>query len=121
MNDNLLQNFRYNISQDYLPVGFAILNRIKERKFLNIVDVFKDYKLILHHLRIEGQVSAKSFMDQLDNLNLGLGNPIIPINNIEKKDEDLINRKASIKEKLTQIQNDLDQLKSLLIKKKSIN
>ncbi len=65
--------------QDVLPVGVAIVERVREQGFRKFVDFFSVSKDPFEELRKEGEQSASSLREQLDEINPGLGNPVMEV------------------------------------------
>ncbi len=79
MQENDLKNFRLAFMQEVLPVGVAILERVRKGGVSKFVEFFSSAKDPLSDLRQEGERSASSLRDQLDDINPGLGNPVMEV------------------------------------------
>tara|TARA_Y100001968_G_scaffold316196_1_gene343721 strand:+ start:1049 stop:1402 length:354 start_codon:yes stop_codon:yes gene_type:complete len=78
MAEEILERFRLSLMQDFLPIGIAIIERVKAGETSPIIDVFNTNAPFIK-LRMEGESSAKSIRDNLDEIIPGLGNPAMPV------------------------------------------
>ena len=79
MADDPLDNLRLSLMQDLLPVGLAMVERVREGGPSKVVEAFTTSSDPLQELRKEGEVAAKSVREHLDQVSPGLGNPVIPV------------------------------------------
>ena len=78
MAEEFVEKLRLSLMQDYLPIGIAIIERIKTDGPRSIFDVL-NIKEPLIELRNEGESSAKSVREMLDQIIPGLGNPVMSV------------------------------------------
>ena len=110
MADNPLDNLRLSFMQEVLPVGIAILERVRKGGASNLVEVFSQSEEPLKDLRKEGESSAKSFRDQLDNVSPGRGNPVVSVD--VEVEQELPNLDSKTEEEL--LLNVLERIEGLL-------
>ncbi len=79
MPDERFDSFRLVVMQDILPVGLALLERARVGGAAKVVEAFTDAGDPLEDLRTEGEASAKSIRQKLDEVSPGLGNPVMPV------------------------------------------
>ncbi len=79
MAEEHLNSFRLSLMEDLLPVGLAVLERARQGGPKSVAEVFRDSDDPLQRLRKEGEPSAKSLRDRLDQVRPGLGNPVVPV------------------------------------------
>ena len=106
--------------EDLLPVGIAIIDRVKKGGPSKVVQALTDSNDPIEKLREEGTSSAKLIREKLDKINPGLGNPIVDIttsSNTQSRDnvslsslEDptLINILNRIDKRIDDIKNHID-------------
>ncbi len=112
MSDKKLQGLHVSVLEDLLPVGMAILERIKDRGPEKVFEGLFSSHHPIDTLRAEGFSSAQLIREKLDNISPGLGNPVVDvqvnIDNNQFKDEE------SLKEILQRIDSRLLLLESFL-------
>ena len=74
-----LDNLRLSLMQDVLPVGMAIVERARRGGVRDLVSVLTETPDPLTQLRQEGDQAARSVRDNLDRVQPGLGNPVMPV------------------------------------------
>ncbi len=79
MTDDPIDTFRLSVMQDFLPVGLAMVQRVRHGGASKVVEAFTNSNDPLEDLRIEGEPAAKSLREKLDNVSPGLGNPVMPV------------------------------------------
>jgi len=111
------ENLRLTLMQDLLPVGLAVFKRAKEGGAKDLLEVFSESSNPLEELREEGESSARSLRQKLDQVSPGLGNPVMSVNvdvedisveSIQLQDEE------ELIEILTRIESNLDSLNNYL-------
>ena len=65
--------------QDVLPVGMAIVDRVKKGGLSRITEVFATEDDPLDELRNEGDHAASTIREKLDSISPGLGNPVVNV------------------------------------------
>ncbi len=93
MPDNRFERLRLLLMQDVLPVGMAIVDRVKRGGFSKITDVFVNEEDPLDELRNEGDQAASLIREKLDEITPGLGNPVV---NVKISVEDASIQKESL-------------------------
>ena len=74
-----LDAFRLTLMQDVLPVGLAMVDRVRKGGAAKVVEGFTTSSDPLADLREEGSPAAKAVRDRLDQVSPGLGNPVIQV------------------------------------------
>jgi len=74
-----LDNLRLSLMQDVLPVGMAIVERARRGGVRDLVAVLTETADPLNQLRQEGDQAARSVRHNLDRVQPGLGNPVMPV------------------------------------------
>lgn len=74
-----LDTLRLSLMQDVLPVGMAIVERARRGGVRDLVAVLTETTDPLTQLRQEGDQAARSVRDNLDRVQPGLGNPVMPV------------------------------------------
>ena len=93
MDESDLKNFRLAFMQEILPVGVAILERVRKGGLSKFVEFFSSTKDPLADLRKEGESSASSLREQLDDINPGLGNPVMEVKvRVDDNDDTLLDK-----------------------------
>ena len=115
MVENLFQGVRLTLMQDALPVGIAIAERVRTKGLMNTMELFSSSEEPLNDLRVEGEPLAKSLREQLDQVNPGLGNPVmsvkvavdegVPSNSESEEIDTLIEVLTNIDERLDLLDN----------------
>ncbi len=67
------------LMQDMLPVGLAMVDRVRQGGLTKVWEVIKQSNAPLEELKKEGDSAAKSFREKLDNVSPGLGNPVMRV------------------------------------------
>lgn len=115
MAENLFEGVRLTLMQDALPVGIAIAERVRKKGLMNTMELFSSSEEPLNDLRVEGEPLAKSLREQLDQVNPGLGNPVmsvkvavdegVPSNSESEEIDTLIEVLTNIDERLDLLDN----------------
>ncbi len=79
MADDSFDSLRLSFMQDFLPVGIAMVKRVKRGGASKVIEVFTDSKDPFNELREEGEPEARSFRERLDQVSPGLGNPVMKV------------------------------------------
>ena len=116
MAEEPLDNIRLAFMQDYLPVGLAIVERARKGGAGKLVEIFTESSDPFQELRAEGESSARSLREKLDQVSPGLGNPVMSVkvdiaddfSPSEKIDDD------ELRHVLIRIENNLDALNKYL-------
>ena len=74
-----LEALRLALMQDVLPVGMAVVERVRRGGAREVVDAFTEASDPLGRLREEGEPAARELRDHLDRLQPGLGNPVMKV------------------------------------------
>ena len=119
MADEKFERIRFAFMQDFLPVGLAMMNRVKTGGTTKIVEVFQVSENPLDELREEGEPAAKDLRDRLDKVSPGLGNPVVPVSvsvetEVEDIDPDGLDEVENLNRVLTRIEKRLDLLEANL-------
>ena len=78
--DNPLDQFRLSLMQDVLPVGLAMVDRVRQGGPGKVAEAFNgSVEGSIDVLRQEGEPAARSVREQLDQVSPGLGNPVMPV------------------------------------------
>ena len=80
MPDDSFDSLRLSLMQDALPVGLAMVDRVRRGGARKMVEAFTDSSDPLQELRVEGEAAARSVRDRLDQVSPGLGNPVMAVN-----------------------------------------
>ena len=80
MADDSFDSLRLSLMQDALPVGLAMVDRVRRGGAKKIVEAFTGSSDPLQELRVEGEAAARSVRDRLDQVSPGLGNPVMAVN-----------------------------------------
>jgi len=110
-----LRDFHLFAMESALPFGMGIIKNAKTGGLQKIMDVFKA-KDPFSEFQVDGETTAKSVRDKIDQIIPGLGYPVVSVdvcvedNNstYESIDQD------SLVSTLNRIDNDLDQLRLLI-------
>ncbi len=119
MPDDSLESFRVSVMQDFLPVGIAMVKRIRNGGPTRFVEAFTESNDPIGDLRTEGEPEARNFRDELDRFSPGLGNPVVSVQvdvdenvasiNSFEVDDELVNTLNRIEERLDAMQLYLDE------------
>ena len=77
--DDSLDSLRLALMHEVLPVGMAMMERVRSGGASKVVEVFSSSSDPLQDLRDEGELAAKSLRERLDQVSPGLGNPVMPV------------------------------------------
>ena len=110
-----LRDFHLFAMESALPFGMGIINNAKVGGFNKIMDVLKS-KDPLSKFQVDGETSAKTVRDKIDQLLPGLGYPVVSVDvTVEESYPDYeTNDQNSLVSTLNRIDNQLDQLSHLL-------
>ncbi len=115
MEDESFNRFRVSFMQDVLPLGLAMVQRIRNGGAGKVIEVFTTNEDPLNELRVEGESAAKDLRERLDKVSPGLGNPVMEVSvNVDVPQDVKIQDEDSLKELLNKIEHRLDNLKQLL-------
>ena len=114
MAEDSFHRFRLAFMQDVLPVGLAMIQRVRTGGPREVFEVFTSKDDPIENLREEGEKNASSIRDQLDDISPGLGNPVVPVKvkvaHAETSSEQLLEHQTLL-EALSRIENNIDDLK----------
>ena len=79
MTENAFESFRLSLMQEVLPVGVALVNRARQKGAQAVLEVLTSSNKPFEELRSEGEPTARILRDKLDQLSLGLGNPVMSV------------------------------------------
>ena len=98
-----------------LPFGMGIIKNVKTGGFQKIMDVIKS-KDPFSEFQVDGETSAKTVRDKIDQLIPGLGYPVVSVDvTVEENSSDYErNDKDSLVATLNRIDSDLDQLRRMI-------
>ena len=110
-----LRDFHLFAMESALPFGMGIINNAKSGGFQKIMDVFKT-KDPFSEFQVDGETSAKTVRDKIDQLIPGLGYPVVSVDvTVEENYPDYeSNDKDSLVATLNRIDSDLDQLRRMV-------
>ena len=117
MTKNFLKDIRFAFMQDALPIGIGIVERFRKKGLGALLDAFTLSDEAINDFRSEGEPVAQSVRDRLDDLNPGLGNPImsVDVSVEENKPPDLEDEENdSLLKILSQIEQKLELLEDAL-------
>ena len=115
MGDDSFNRLRLSLMQDFLPVSFAMMERIRQGGPGKVVEAFNASQDFLDELREEGEPAAKDFRDRLDQVSPGLGNPVMEVSvAVDKVQESDNEEDKALNELLIQIDQRLDCLNELI-------
>ena len=80
MADDSFDSLRLSLMQDALPVGLAMVDRVRRGGARKMVEAFTGSSDPLQELRVEGEAAARSLRVRLDQVSPGLGNPVMAVN-----------------------------------------
>ena len=80
MADDSFDSLRLSLMQDALPVGLAMVDRVRRGGARKMVEAFTGSGDPLQELRVEGEAAARTVRDRLDQVSPGLGNPVMAVN-----------------------------------------
>ena len=98
-----------------LPLGMGLINDAKKGGLRKIMNVFKS-KDPFSEFQVDGETSAKTVRDKIDQLFPGLGHPVVSVDvTVEKNQSDYeINDQDLLVSTLRRIDSQLDQLSHYL-------
>jgi hypothetical protein len=110
-----LKDFHLFAMESALPFGMGIINNAKSGGFQKILDVFKSKDPFLE-FQVDGETSAKTVRDKIDQLIPGLGYPVVSVDvtveenypDYESNDQDLL------VVTLNRIDTELNQLRRII-------
>ena len=110
-----LQDLHLFVLESALPFGMGIINNAKTGGLQKIMDVFKS-KDPVSEFQVDGETSAKTVRDKIDQLIPGLGHPVVSVDvTVEEKNPDYDTNDAdSLASTLKRIDIQLDQLRHLI-------
>ena len=114
-----LDKLRLTLMQDVLPVGVAMVERVRKGGIKDVVTAFSGREAgsdPLSQLRNEGEPLASQLRDGLDRLSPGLGNPVMKVEvRVEQTPASTDpNDQAALVERLQAIDQRLSQLERIL-------
>ena len=94
-----------------LPFGMGIINNARTGGLQKIINVFKS-KDPFSELQLDGEASAKTVRDKIDQVIPGLGHPVVSVDiTVDEHDPDYeIKDRDSLVSTLNRIDSQLDQL-----------
>ena len=110
-----LRDFHLFAMESALPFAMGILKNAKTDGVQKIMDVIKS-KDPFSEFQVDGETSAKTVRDKIDQLIPGLGYPVVPVDvTVEENYPDYeSNDKDSLVATLNRIDSDLDQLRRMV-------
>ncbi|WP_413678908.1 hypothetical protein [Prochlorococcus sp. MIT 0916] len=110
-----LRDFHLFAVESVLPFGMGIINNAKAGGFQKIMDVFKS-KDPFSEFQVDGEVSAKTARDKIDQLFPGLGYPVVSVDvTVEEEYPDYESHdQDSLISTLNRIDSELSQLRRCL-------
>jgi len=110
-----IRDFHLFAMESALPFGMGIINNAKIGGFQKIMDVFKS-KDPFSEFQVDGETSAKTVRDKIDQFIPGLGHPVVSVDvTVEENYPDYeINDQDSLVSTLNRIDSQLDQLRHYL-------
>ena len=110
-----LRDFHLFAMESALPIGMGIIKNAKTGGFQKIMDVIKS-KDPLSEFQVDGETSAKTVRDKIDQLIPGLGYPVVSVDvTVEENYPDYeSNDQDSLVSTLHRIDSDLSQLRRMI-------
>ena len=110
-----LRDFHFFAMETALPFGMGIINNAKSGGFQKIMDVFKS-KDPVSEFQVDGETSAKTLRDKIDQLIPGLGYPVVSVDvTVEENYPDYeSNDQDTLVLTLKRIDSELDHLRSFI-------
>ena len=101
--------------ESVLPVGMGVIKSARTGGLKKILNVFKSIDPF-SEFQVDGESSAKTVRDKIDQLIPGLGNPVVSVDvTVEENYPDYeINDRDSLVSTLNRIDSQLDQLRHYL-------
>lgn len=117
MGSDPLDSLRLTLMQDVLPVGMAVVERAKRGGARDVADAFSKGPDGLSALREEGADAARQVRERLDQIQPGLGNPVMKVQvsdvpvepALDAGEEELQLALARISERLTSLEQRLTE------------
>mgnify|MGYP001400618479 CR=1 FL=1 len=115
MANDQLKDLHLKAMQSVLPVGMGIIKNAKAGGLKKIIDVLSSPDPF-SEFQVDGETSAKTLRDQIDQLIPGLGNPVVSVDVTVEDNitECEINDKDSLVSTLTRIDVQLNELRKFL-------
>tara|TARA_B100000700_G_scaffold313391_1_gene398344 strand:- start:670 stop:1038 length:369 start_codon:yes stop_codon:yes gene_type:complete len=115
MANEKLRDLHLFVMRSALPFGIGIVNKARSGGLKKIMNVFKSEDPF-SEFQMDGETSAKSVRDTIDQIIPGLGHPVVSVDVTveENHPEYKINDRDSLVSTLKRIDSDLDQLSQLL-------
>ena len=110
MPDSSVRALHLKVMQDALPMGMAVVERIRTGGIKKVMEVFQSEKEPFAELKMEGDLAAGFVREQLDNVSPGLGNPVKEVKISVK--EVIVEDKTALMPILLRIEERLDLLKA---------
>ncbi len=79
MPDTSLNSLHLLLMKDVLPIGMAIVKRVKVGGVGEVIDILNNLDDSVSQLRTEGDSAASDVRERLDSISLGLGNPVVNV------------------------------------------
>ena len=110
-----LRDFHFFAMESVLPFGMGILKTVKIGGFQKIMDVCKS-KDPFSEFQVDGESSAKTVRDKIDEFIPGLGYPVVSVDvTVEENYPDYeSNDQDSLVTTLNRIDSELDQLRRII-------
>ena len=110
-----LRDFHLFAMESALPFGMGIIKNAKTGGFQKIMDVLKS-KDPLSEFQVDGETSAKTVRDKIDQLIPGLGYPVVSVDVTVAEDGPVHehNDQDSLVSTLNRIDSELSQLRRLI-------
>ena len=110
-----LRDFHLFVVDSVLPFGMGIMKNAKTGGLHKIMDIFKS-KDPFSEFKVDGETSAKTVRDKIDQLIPGLGYPVVSVDvTVEENYPDYeSNDNNSLVSTLNRIDSDLDQLRRMI-------
>ena len=110
-----LKDFHLFAMESALPFGMGIIKNAKSGGLKKIIGVLKS-KDPLSELQVDGETSARTVRDKIDQLIPGLGYPVLSVNVTveEKNTDDKGNDKDFLASILNRLDSELEQLRHYL-------
>ena len=107
-----LRDFHLFAMESALPFGMGIIKNAKTGGFQKIMDVFKS-KDPFSEFQVDGETSAKTVRDKIDQFIPGLGYPVVSVDvTVEENYPDYkSNNQDALVSTLSRIDSDLNQLR----------
>ena len=115
MANEKLRDFHLFVMRSVLPFGIGIVNNARSGGLKKILNVFKSEDPF-SEFQMNGETSAKSVRDTIDQIIPGLGHPVVSVDVTveENYPEYKINDRDSLVSTLKRIDKDLDKLSQFL-------